>query len=325
MIPRAVLALALIPITAIAARSAELGIEFTGVLTAGGQTRIAVTDKASRATTWVEPGQEFRGFQVLRYDPAADVLVVKKGLEETHLALVSSKAGSGAPVAIAEPSPADEPTTAAVRSNLRRLVAAARQYQAERGAGSVSFADLVGPGKPIPELSPVAGENYSTLNFGPNVTAVSVTTANGATISLDIAAPNVAAAPASARVPPASVAINPASQPAEPERSVPQGSATLPQPPADLPTGLTRVPSDPVSTTPPADPASTTPPVGPKPAAPEAPAPTNMVPSYTIQAGDTWENISAGTGVPVQELRQMNPEMLNGTTLPTGQTLRLRR
>ena len=67
-----------------------------------------------------------------------------------------------------------------------------------------------------------------------------------------------------------------------------------------------------------------------------APAPTtapeNVVttgrqpasPSYTIQGGDTWQKISEGTGVPIQRLKELNPTILEGSPLPSGQTIKVR-
>jgi LysM repeat protein len=43
-----------------------------------------------------------------------------------------------------------------------------------------------------------------------------------------------------------------------------------------------------------------------------------------IQGGDTWDKISTSTGVPVQQLKQLNPSILEGSPLPAGQTIRVR-
>jgi hypothetical protein len=40
--------------------------------------------------------------------------------------------------------------------------------------------------------------------------------------------------------------------------------------------------------------------------------------------GDTWQKISEATGVPVLQLRQLNPSILEGSPLPAGQTIRVR-
>ena len=193
-------------------RGADPDIEFEGIITAEGKTRIALTDKTRKSTTWVEPGQQFNGYTVARYDEKEEAVYLKKSGRETRLGLIASKTVD------ARPAPAENTTQSAqatavataIRSNLRQLSTAARQYQLARGATTVSYNDLVGPDKLIKELKPVAGENYSTLNFGPNVTAVSVTTSTGAIVSFEMPPPNAAppptlpgapAAPPAARAP----------------------------------------------------------------------------------------------------------------------------
>jgi type IV pilus assembly protein PilA len=51
----------------------------------------------------------------------------------------------------------------AVLNNLRQLAAAADQFYLENGKTEATLADLVGPDKYIKVLTPVAGENYSTV------------------------------------------------------------------------------------------------------------------------------------------------------------------
>jgi LysM repeat protein len=270
----------------------DTGIAFSGVLTAGGKTRIALTDTAKKTTTWVEPGAEFNGYTVARYDAKEEAVFLKKGGQETRLGLVAAKTPDARPAAGPDPSTSAQATTVAIRSNLRTLAAAARQYQAERGVSTVSYTDLVGPDKPIKELKPVAGEDYSTLNFGPNVTAVSVTTANGATISFEMPPPASAAAVAGANIP--------APLPAAPSAATVGVASPAPAPAADA--------------------ASANIPVEPLPATGRQPA----SPSYTIQGGDTWQKISEATGVPITQLKQLNPTILEGSPLPSGQTIKVR-
>lgn len=50
-------------------------------------------------------------------------------------------------------------------NNLRQLAAARDQYFLENGKTSCTYADLVGPDKYIREIKPVAGEDYTGLNF----------------------------------------------------------------------------------------------------------------------------------------------------------------
>ena len=53
----------------------------------------------------------------------------------------------------------------AVLNNLRQFAAAGDQYCLENGVDHASYSDLVGPGKYIKVLTPVAGENYTQLKF----------------------------------------------------------------------------------------------------------------------------------------------------------------
>lgn len=281
-----------------AVRAAESPIEFSGVLTADGKTRVALTDKATKNTSWVGLGGQFGGYTVTRYDAKEDAVVLTKGGRETKLSLVTARQSD-------EPRPATTnnkaataavPTTLAVRANLRQLVTAARQYQLEHGVTEVAFTDLVGPDKLIKELKPVAGENYSTLSFGPNVTAVSVTTDSGTTVSFDVP-------PATAIPPTASIAAQTSPPP-------PPASGTA-SPPANTPAAPP--PAPPVASSPPPAPEPALEPTGRQPASP----------SYVIQGNDTWQKISESTGVPVQQLKQLNPIIPEGAPLPAGQTIRV--
>lgn len=291
-----------------AVSAADAGIEFAGVLTAGGKTRVALTDKSSNATTWVAPGDEFNGYKVERYDPAEDAVFLAKGGKETRIGLVAAKTPEAGSVTT-ETQPSADAANAAIHANLQRLATAAKQLQLARGVSNVSYADLVGPGKPIPELNPVAGESYSTLSFGENVTAVSVTTSNGTTISLNLTPTALSSSSPSPIASGTSSNASARTEPAAGKRATsgvpaPGPIATdtsTPSPAAAAPAASSA--AEPVLT-----------PTGRQPASP----------SYMIQGGDTWEKISAGTGVPVQQLKQLNPTILEGAPLPFGQTIRVR-
>jgi LysM repeat protein len=278
--------------------AADTGIQFAGVLTAGGRTRLALTDTARKTTTWVEPGDEFNGYTIARYDPKEEAIFIKKNGQETRIGLVAAKIPETTLENPSDIAPSREKTAAAIQSNLRQLATAARQYQLAHGLSAVSYADLVGPNKLIKELKPVAGENYSTLGFGQNVTAVSVTTADGTTVSFDL--------------PPAPVI-----------GSTNAAVAARPTPGADDATNV-RGAKEPA---PGATGATSTPPRAPTSVPGQRIAPTGRQaasPTYTIQGGDTWETISAATGVPVPQLRELNPVILEGSSLPAGQTIRVR-
>jgi LysM repeat protein len=290
--------------------AAEPGIEFSGVMTTGGKTQLALTNTATKTTTWVEPGEQFNGYTIARYDPKEDAVFIKKGGEETRLGLVVPKTTESRPTALSGATnlaaTVDATATAnAIRANLRQLASMARQYLIEHGTASVTYSDLVGPDKLIKELKPIAGENYSTLSFGPNVTAVSVITANGATIALDIpsaSAPATNAAATAQTSPPSTTAAPAAAPVSSPAASNPPAIAATASP----------TPSTPAPTVP---------------SAPEALEPTGRQPAspnYTIQGGDTWQKISESTGVTVQRLKELNPTILEGNPLPSGQSIRIR-
>jgi len=300
--------------------SAEPPIIFSGLLTSDGKTYVALTDSATKGTRWVRTGEEFNGYSVLRYDAQNDAVFLKKGNEEIRVPLVLAKTmepAMGAPTSPTQASPHSSAIAAAVRSNLRQLATAAQELRAKLGVASVSYNDVVGPGKPIPQLTPVAGETYSTLNFGPDVTAISVTTSDGATISLPLqpAAGQPTGAPDNTAAPPASgPVVASATSPTGPPnqtRGMPPASnppaTTGQQPPPGTATASQNVASQP----PAAD--GTLPATGRQP-------PT---PSHTIQGGDTLQSIATANGVSVQQLQELNPT-LHGSSLRPGETIRIR-
>jgi hypothetical protein len=54
---------------------------------------------------------------------------------------------------------------AAIRNNLHLLANAADQYYLEKGVDSATYDDLVGPGKYLNDVTPIAGEDYHSLLF----------------------------------------------------------------------------------------------------------------------------------------------------------------
>jgi LysM repeat protein len=94
-------------------------LEFSGVLVADGKTKIALTDKATGTTTWLEPGKDFHGYVIARYDAKADSVVLKKNGQEYPLTLVAAKVAPNAatPAALvpaAAPVASTPPTSAEV-------------------------------------------------------------------------------------------------------------------------------------------------------------------------------------------------------------------
>ena len=305
--------------------AAEPAVEFTGVATAGNETRIALTDKATKQTQWVQTGGEFDGYEVARYDAKEAAVFLRKGTDEFRLALVPPKTSldsrqnaPGSPAlagvsGLSGRSPATDAVANAVRSNLRTLVAAARQFQAERGAGTVTYADLVGPGKFIAELRPIAGENYSGLNFSRGVTSLSVTLANGITVGLDVPPPSTGGLAAGAGAPPP---------------PLPAAAAVNPGPPTDATPANIKPAASVSSTMAAANGTTATPPPASTPPTSDALAPTGREPAtapsgYTIQNGDTWDKISIATGLPIDQLKRLNPNYAGGS-LPPGQPVRIR-
>ena len=68
-------------------RSAEPTIEFSGVMTADGTTKLALTNKATGATTWVAPGENYLGYTVARYEAKDDAVFLRKNGKDIRLSL----------------------------------------------------------------------------------------------------------------------------------------------------------------------------------------------------------------------------------------------
>jgi LysM repeat protein len=318
---------------ALALHGAEAPIEFSGVLTTNGKPKVALTDKTSKATHWLEPGQDFLGYEVARYDEKQEAVFLKKGLEEIRLSLVLPKTPDDArgktAAANANTSAADAVTSTAIRGNLRQFIAAARRFQTERGTSHVSFADIVGPDKYIKELPSVAGENYSTLTFAPNVTALSVTTSSGSTVTMDATAPTtatsaIAASPITPAPPPAGAIAAP-----PPIGTTPAATNASSAPVAALggtPPPINAAPAAPVAanTAAPNPNAASPPPPQAIPDAGEALSPTGS--RYTTRSGDTYESVARANGMTVEQLRALNPtvNVTTGSSLPPNQTIRIR-
>jgi len=70
----------------------------------------------------------------------------------------------------------------AITNNLRQFASAAQQYMLDNGVTQATYTDLVGTGKHIQTISPVAGEVYTTLTIGQSASSV-VITANDITVT----------------------------------------------------------------------------------------------------------------------------------------------
>ena len=104
-----------------------------------------------------------------------------KAAPELRLRLNSSQVKDATPAPIA-PAVAAE-ITRAVLNNLRQISAAADQYYLETGKTSVTLAELVGPEKYIKQLKSVDGESYEGLQLKAGAGPLTVTTAQGITVS----------------------------------------------------------------------------------------------------------------------------------------------
>jgi hypothetical protein len=71
----------------------------------------------------------------------------------------------------------------AVTNNLRQFASAAQQYMLEEGVSEVTYDDIVGPGKYIPTLSSVTGEDYEDLVVTSDSTELSIVLPDGRVVS----------------------------------------------------------------------------------------------------------------------------------------------
>ena len=107
-------AMLIIAFSAVLARGADAPFDFTGVLTADGKTRIALTNRSTKTTDWVETGAQFGGYDVTRYDPQEEAVYLKRGVEEIRLPLAMPKTPEPAPAATGLRAAAPANPTAAV-------------------------------------------------------------------------------------------------------------------------------------------------------------------------------------------------------------------
>lgn len=73
----------------------------------------------------------------------------------------------------------------AVTNNLRQFASVAQQHMLVEGVTQVSYADLVGPGRYIEKLEPVAGESYEQLVVRASDTVISVKLGDGRVVSYE--------------------------------------------------------------------------------------------------------------------------------------------
>lgn len=75
--------------------------------------------------------------------------------------------------------------TKTVTNNLRQISTAASQYMLDKGVSQVSYTDLVGTGTDtyVHTVSPVAGEDYSSIVIGQGATQVSISAISFGTVT----------------------------------------------------------------------------------------------------------------------------------------------
>ena len=73
----------------------------------------------------------------------------------------------------------------AILNNLRQLAAASDQFFLEHGVDKVKLEQIVGPDKYIKRLTPVDGEDYSTLDLKQGASPWKITSASGITVTYE--------------------------------------------------------------------------------------------------------------------------------------------
>jgi hypothetical protein len=162
----------------VAGFAAEPNIEFSGVLGVGGDTRVALVNKASGSMQWVQVGKDFAGYRVTAYEPKTEDLLLAKDGQRYRLHLKDAKVKSGT---AGEPPPEIK---RAILNNLRQLAAAADQFYLENGKNRATYDDLVGETKYVRKMEAAAGEDYRTIEFAQGKPLV-VTLSSGYTMSYD--------------------------------------------------------------------------------------------------------------------------------------------
>ena len=156
-------------------RAADPEIEFSGVLVAGAETRVALAKKGTAPAQWIQVGGEFGGYNITAYDVKTSSVVVKKNGEEFRIPLRDSTV-----VVVPRELPPEEKQ--AIMSNLRQLGAAADQYYLENGKDTAQYSDLVGHRQYVKSIESKSGEDYRTIVFKMGQ-PLTVTTASGVPVT----------------------------------------------------------------------------------------------------------------------------------------------
>ena len=171
--------LLLLLLCASAAFAEPPAIEFVGVATQDGVTKYAFRDAATGISRWVVVGGAVGDCTLASYDAPTQTAELTRGADRLRVKL---SAASSDQSAAAPPAPAQ---AVAIFRNLHVFVAAAHQHCLETGESVAAAADLIGPGRYIKTLAPIAGEDYSVLTYDQKLPVLTVRTASGATITFD--------------------------------------------------------------------------------------------------------------------------------------------
>jgi hypothetical protein len=147
-------------------------------MTEGSELRLALADPQNGKSQWLRVGETFNGHRVVSFDPKREAVAVVRDGHEYWIPLKEARVRSG---------PAESGTAAArrIHDNLAFLAAAAAQFFQATGKSRATIDDLVGPEKYIEVLRPVQGEDYSALRFERTNNRLSLTTADGETVTFD--------------------------------------------------------------------------------------------------------------------------------------------
>jgi hypothetical protein len=152
-------------------------IRFKGVVTDSQGTVLLLEEQSTGAWHWAHVGGRFLDYTIKTYEPATYTVVLERGRQECRLRLERGRV-------IDAPIIPSSVKAELIKENLLLFKAAAVLLIRETSSRYITYDDLVGPGKYLEHLQPVAGEDYRGLTMmkGEERKLV-VTTADGTKIS----------------------------------------------------------------------------------------------------------------------------------------------
>jgi hypothetical protein len=99
--------------------------------------------------------------------------------------LQSAVASQRVPEGVSDEAVLERVRKVAIQTNLRQIAAGAQQYMLDADQSSVTYPEIVGPGKYVETPEPVLGESYEGITLGWDTTRISVETAKGITVLYD--------------------------------------------------------------------------------------------------------------------------------------------